>query len=112
MKNGEIAEQGSHEDLIKKKVCSCKCFKGILLFSNYRTVIMRAWLRLMSQEPLTKETERKAKLVRNVQSSASSSLQTETSSMSPNEEEAALQKDLEEESSGNGEVLNPTKHSH
>ena len=64
MKNGEIAEQGSHEDLIKKKVCSCKCFKGILLFSNYRTVIMRAWSRLMLQELLTKETERKAKLVR------------------------------------------------
>ena len=73
---------------------------------------MRAWSCLMLQELLTKETERKAKLVRNVQSSASSSLQTETSSMSPNEEEAALQKDLEEESSGNGEVLNPTKHSH
>ena len=73
---------------------------------------MRAWLCLMSQELLTKETERKAKLVRNVHSSASSSLQTETSSMSPNEEEAALQKDPEEESSGNGEVLNPTKHSH
>ena len=73
---------------------------------------MRGWLCLMLQELLTKETERKAKLVRNVQSSASSSLQTETSSMSPNEEEAALQKDLEEESSGNGKVLNPTKHSH
>ena len=73
---------------------------------------MRGWLCLMLQEPLRKETERKAKLVRNVQSSASSSLQTETSSTSPNEEEAALQKDLEEESSGNGKVLNPTKHSH
>ena len=73
---------------------------------------MRGWLCLMLQEPLRKETERKAKLVRKVQSSASSSLQTETSSTSPNEEEAALQKDLEEESSGNGEVLNPTKPSH
>ena len=73
---------------------------------------MRAWLCLMLQEQLTKETERKAKLVRKVQSSPLSSLQTETSSMSPNEEEAALQKDLEEESSGNGEVLNPTKNSH
>ena len=81
-------------------------------FLNHRTVIMRAWLRLMSQEPLTKETARRVQLVRNVHSSASSSLQTETSSMSPNEEEAALQKDLEEESSGNGEVLNPTKPSH
>ena len=29
MKNGEIAEQGSHEDLIKKKVCISTRFKSI-----------------------------------------------------------------------------------
>ena len=28
MKNGEIAEQGSHEDLIKKKVCISTRFKS------------------------------------------------------------------------------------
>ena len=28
MKNGEIAEQGNHEDLIKKKVCSSARYKS------------------------------------------------------------------------------------
>merc|ERR1719237_661266 len=72
MKNGEIAEQGTHEELMGKK-------RG--LFASMATFDAK----------------------RNAEKGNSKRSRLESTSVSPEEEEAAVQKDLKDESSGNGE---------
>ena len=66
---------------------------------------LQAWLHLTPRGTLIKEIAREADLVGKCeQVLCLFSFWPESTSVSPEEEEAAVQKDLKDESSGNGEV--------
>ena len=108
IKNGEIAEQGTHEELMAKKVDLCEWrdpTPSIFFFSNIRVACLQAWPHLTPRGMLIKGTAREADLVGKYQKVLCKfPFWTESTSLSPDEEEAAVQKDQKDESSGNGEV--------
>ena len=78
----------------------------IFSFSNLRVGFLQAWPHLTPRGTLIKGTARETDLVWKIYLIVLLffSFSTESTSVSAEEEEAAVQKDLKDESSGNGEV--------
>ena len=113
IKNGEIAEQGTHEELMAKKVRIARhnAF-NLFIFLKSQSGLYASMATFDAKRNVDKEnTKRSMSRLggENINIVCLFPFWTESTSLSPDEEEAAIQKDLKDESSGNGEVFHQNK---
>ena len=120
IKNGEIAEQGTHEELMAKKVRMARhsAFLNLFIFFKSQSGLYASMATFDAKRNVDKGNSKRSRLggeninifflssfPKNQQVLYQFSFWPESTSLSTVEEEAAVQKDLKEESSGNGEVF-------